>query len=133
MELLEAQSRSSRTLSCVLVIMGSGNPVRLAGCCCVASMPVGACFTHGRSVPYTASSTLVHSGHCCCFNLPGVAEDKAGEGEGEEVDEGAEGEEGAALPAWPKYEGLAYRSEVQLPCSAADIAFPPPAAVVATI
>ena len=30
------------------------------------------------------------------------------------------------MPAWPKYEGLAHRSEVQLPCSAADTAFPPP-------
>lgn len=69
----------------------------------------------------------------CAVSFAGAADEK-GDGEAEEEAETeAEGEEGSALPAWPKYEGLAYQSELQLPCGAADIAFPPPSAVVATI
>jgi hypothetical protein len=64
----------------------------------------------------------------------GVAADKADEGEeGQEGDPEAEGEEGSALPGFPKYEGLGYQSGLQLPCSAADIPFPPESAVVAAI
>lgn len=69
----------------------------------------------------------------CAVSLAGAADEK-GDGEAEEEAAAeAEGEEGSALPAWPKYDGLAYQSELQLPCGAADIAFPPPSAVVATI
>jgi hypothetical protein len=80
--------------------------------------------------------TLLH----CCWPLQpmttGVADDKAGEADAvaEEAEAGeGEGEEGAALPAWPKFEGLTYQSGLQLPCSTADIPFPPASAVVAAI
>lgn len=75
---------------------------------------------------------LCAHGCCCGCCCAGVADEKVAD-EAEEGAEEAEGEESSALPAWPKYEGLAYQSELHLPCSAADIAFPPAAAVVATI
>jgi hypothetical protein len=72
----------------------------------------------------------------------GLAEDKPGEdgesAEGATSDEAgdgdAEGEEDSGLlPVWPKYDGLGYQSGLTLPCSAADVPFPPESAVVAAI
>lgn len=45
-------------------------------------------------------------------------------------DEG--GGDGAAMPAWPKFEGLTFASsDAALPVSVEDVPFPPPAAVAA--
>jgi hypothetical protein len=72
----------------------------------------------------------------CAAAATGVADEKASDEAEEGTDEAAqeaEGDDSSVLPVWPKYEGLAYQSELHLPCSAADIAFPPATAAVATI
>jgi hypothetical protein len=68
----------------------------------------------------------------CAAAATGVADEKASD-EADEAAQEAEGDDSSVLPVWPKYEGLAYQSELHLPCSAADIAFPPATAAVATI
>jgi hypothetical protein len=71
--------------------------------------------------------------HClfCTSLLAGAADQPeavAEDGEPAEADP-----DKPALPAWPKYEGLKYESGAVLPCSQADVPFPPPAAAVAAI
>ncbi|WIA43924.1 hypothetical protein OEZ86_010328 [Tetradesmus obliquus] len=62
---------------------------------------------------------------------PGAADEPEAAAEGGEPAEADPDK--PPLPAWPKYEGLKYESGAALPCSQADVAFPPPAAAVAAI
>lgn len=73
--------------------------------------------------------------HLCIRGCAGMDTEGQGSGEAEqqEVAAAAGDDDGSQVPAWPKYDGLAYASAAKLPCSVADVPFPPPAAPLAAI
>lgn len=75
--------------------------------------------------------------HPCAAGAELAAGEEPADADAAEAEAGGEdsggGDEASVLPAWPKYEGLAYQSAVRPPCSVADVPFPPPPAPMAAI